>query len=110
VNRDQLAHLLRAACDVTGDPDTLVIGSQSILATHDEDELPAPATGSIETDIAFPVAVLPTARRDRLVRWQSTATGNAMPVFIDKHDLVVSKLVAVREKDVAFASARIEAG
>jgi len=44
MNRDQLAHLLRAACEVTGDPDILVVGSQSILASHYEDELPAPAT------------------------------------------------------------------
>ena len=55
-------------------------------------------------------AVLPAGWRDRLVRWQSTVTGRATPVFIDKHDLVVSKLVAMREKDVAFASALIEAG
>lgn len=31
----------------------LVIGSQSILGTYDEDELPAAATASIEADIGF---------------------------------------------------------
>ncbi|GAA4422662.1 hypothetical protein GCM10023169_17370 [Georgenia halophila] len=53
MNRQQLAHILRASCDITGDKDVLVIGSQSILGSHDEDELPVEATASIEADIAF---------------------------------------------------------
>lgn len=53
MRRTDLAHLLRAACDVAGDRDVLVIGSQSILGTYDEDELPAAATASIEADIGF---------------------------------------------------------
>lgn len=53
MKRQELAHILRAACDITGDKDVLVIGSQSILGTFDEDELPAAATASIEADIAF---------------------------------------------------------
>ncbi|XKH57867.1 hypothetical protein LG293_07045 [Citricoccus nitrophenolicus] len=36
-----------------GDKDVLVIGSQSILGSYDEDDLPAEATASIEADIAF---------------------------------------------------------
>jgi hypothetical protein len=53
VNRQQLAHVLRAACAVADDPDVLVLGSQSILGSFDEDELPPEATASIEADIAF---------------------------------------------------------
>lgn len=53
MKRQELAHILRAACDITGDRDILVIGSQSILGIYDEDELPPPATASIEADIAF---------------------------------------------------------
>lgn len=53
MNRQELAHILRAACNVTGDQDILVIGSQSILGTFDEDDLPALATASMEADIAF---------------------------------------------------------
>lgn len=53
MNRDQLAHVLRAACQIAGDPHILVIGSQAILGTFDEDMLPAPATASREVDIAF---------------------------------------------------------
>ncbi|MGO1976041.1 DUF6036 family nucleotidyltransferase [Brachybacterium tyrofermentans] len=53
MRRTDLAHLLRAACDVAGDRDVLVIGSQSILGTYDEDDLPSAATASIEADIGF---------------------------------------------------------
>lgn len=53
MNRQQLAHILRAACNITGDKDVLVIGSQSILGSYDEDDLPSPATASMEVDIAF---------------------------------------------------------
>ena len=53
MRRRELAHILRAACAITGDPDVLVIGSQSILGSFDEDALPAEATRSIEADIAF---------------------------------------------------------
>ncbi|MBP2383087.1 hypothetical protein JOF43_003076 [Brachybacterium sacelli] len=44
MKRQELAHILRAACDITGDKDILVIGSQSILGIFDEDELPPLAT------------------------------------------------------------------
>lgn len=53
MNRDQLAHVLRASCQIAGDPHILVIGSQSILGTFEEEQLPAPATASREVDIAF---------------------------------------------------------
>lgn len=48
-----MAHVLRSACVITQDQDVLVIGSQSILGTFDEDDLPPTATASIEADIAF---------------------------------------------------------
>jgi hypothetical protein len=53
VNREQLAHVLRAACTVANEPNVLVLGSQSILGSFGEDELPPEATASIEADIAF---------------------------------------------------------
>lgn len=53
MNRQQLAHILRAASRVVGDPDVLVLGSQSILGSYDEDELPPASTMSMEADIAF---------------------------------------------------------
>lgn len=125
MNRAQLSHVLRAACQVTGD-------------------LPAPATASVEADVAFlddpddakadqvdgaigelspfheqygyyaqgvslSSAVLPNGWQHRLVRWRNQSTGQATPAFLEKHDLVVSKLVAFRDKDRAFADALIEA-
>lgn len=53
MNRQQLAHLLRSACAVTQDEDLLVLGSQSILGSFDEDDLPPQATASQEADLAF---------------------------------------------------------
>jgi hypothetical protein len=53
VNRQQLAHVLRSACKVAHDPDVLVLGSQSILGSFDEHDLPWEATASQEADIAF---------------------------------------------------------
>lgn len=53
MDRQQLAHLLRAACRVAEDPGILVLGSQSILGSFHEDDLPPRATGSLEADIAF---------------------------------------------------------
>lgn len=53
MTREQLAHVLRAVAQITDDPDVLVIGSQSILGSYSEDELPPEATGSMEVDTAF---------------------------------------------------------
>jgi hypothetical protein len=53
VNREQLAHVLRAASNIVDDPEILVIGSQSLLASYDEDELPFEATASMEVDLAY---------------------------------------------------------
>lgn len=53
MNRQQLAHLLRSACGISHDADVLVLGSQAILGSHDEDDLPSEATASQEADIAF---------------------------------------------------------
>lgn len=52
MRRDQLEHLLRAASQVVSEPSLLVIGSQAILGTFRESELPAAAVRSIEADIA----------------------------------------------------------
>ena len=54
MNREQLAHVVRAAATITGDGHIVVLGSQSILGTADADDLPSDATMSIEADVAFP--------------------------------------------------------
>lgn len=53
MNRRQLAHVLRSASIIADDADVVVLGSQSILGTYDEDELPPEATASQEADVAF---------------------------------------------------------
>ncbi len=53
MNREQLAHVLRAAAKVAGDPGIVVIGSQAILASFDNDVLPLEAIRSVEADLVF---------------------------------------------------------
>lgn len=53
MTRDQLAHILRATSQIVGEHDIVVLGSQSLLGTFDDAELPDAVIGSIEVDIAF---------------------------------------------------------
>jgi hypothetical protein len=143
MRREHLEHVLRAASQITGDPDVLVIGSQAVLGAIPEERLPPAATASIEVDVAFfddpddrkadqvdgaigelsafhetfgyyaqgvsvSTAVLPAGWRDRLVLVETSSTAPGRGYLLDPHDCVVSKLVAGREKDYAFADALIE--
>lgn len=154
MRRDQLEHAIRAACQIIGRPEVIVVGSQAILGTFREDQLPAAATMSIEVDI-LPIAddnqetarladviegvagefspfeelhgfsidgvdrqtsALPEGWRDRLVKVQNanTAAPSGDPQFtgwcLDKEDLCVAKLCALREKDQNFVAALLRAG
>lgn len=53
MTREQLEHVLRAASTIVGERDILVIGSQAVLASIDDEQLPAEATTSIEADLAL---------------------------------------------------------
>lgn len=53
MNREQLEHVTRAAGAIVGVDRILVIGSQSILGSYSEGDLPTAATVSDEADIAF---------------------------------------------------------
>lgn len=55
MRRDQLEHAIRTACQIIGHPDVIVVGSQAILGSIVEGELPAAATMSMEVDI-LPIA------------------------------------------------------
>ncbi len=55
MRRDQLEHAIRTACQIIDKPEVIVVGSQAILGTYDESQLPAAATMSIEIDI-LPIA------------------------------------------------------
>lgn len=53
MKRADLAHILRSAAQIANDPEILIIGSQAILGTYWEDELPREAWVSVEADVAF---------------------------------------------------------
>jgi hypothetical protein len=145
MKREQLEHVLRAVSRIVPEGEVLVIGSQSVLGSIQDDRLPAEATASMEVDIAFlddrgeeksdlvdgaigelsafhdtfgyyaqgvsvSTAVLPAGWRARVVRLQSPRTYPGHGLCLEPHDCVVSKLVACREKDFAFASALVDAG
>ena len=55
MNREQLAHVLRAASQIADDPEIVVIGSQAILGSFDAGDLPIEAIRSMEADVAFRV-------------------------------------------------------
>ncbi|WP_232425879.1 DUF6036 family nucleotidyltransferase [Mycobacterium sp. JS623] len=153
MRRDQLEHAIRAACQIAGINEVIIVGSQAILGTYTEDELPFYATRSAEVDV-IPIAddaceiarladeiegvagelssfaqlhgfaidgvdlntsALPHGWHDRLFKVQNenTAAPSGQPQFIgwclDKEDLCVAKLCALREKDQNFVDALITA-
>ncbi|WP_220454285.1 hypothetical protein [Nocardioides immobilis] len=55
MRRDQLEHAIRTACQIIQQPEVIVVGSQAVLGTYDESQLPAAAAMSIEVDI-LPIA------------------------------------------------------
>jgi hypothetical protein len=55
MNREQLEHAIRAACQIIQRSEVIVVGSQAILGTYDDVALPAEATMSRECDI-LPIA------------------------------------------------------
>jgi hypothetical protein len=52
MRRVELEHAIRATTEIVDEDAIIVIGSQAILGTFTEDELPAQATQSIEVDMA----------------------------------------------------------
>lgn len=145
MKRSELEHILRAAATIAGDVDVLVLGSQSILGSFADDELPEKAHASIEADVTFfddyendksdlvdmhlgedsqfhatfgyyaqgvnvEVATLPVGWQRRVVLLSNERTAGAYGHCLEPHDLVVSKLVAGRMKDLEFADALLQVG
>lgn len=154
MRRDQLEHAIRAACQIIQQPAVIIVGSQAILGTYEESELPSAATMSLEVDVLsiadsnletarladliegaagefspfeqlhgfsidgvdLETSALPDGWRGRLVEVcnANTAAPSGVPRFtgwcLDKHDLCVAKLCALREKDRNFVAALVEAG
>lgn len=55
MRRDQLEHAIRTACQIAGLTEVIIVGSQAILGTYTEDQLPFYATRSVEIDV-LPIA------------------------------------------------------
>jgi hypothetical protein len=55
MRRDQLEHAIRAACQIAGLTEVIIVGSQAILGTYPETRLPVFATRSLEIDV-LPIA------------------------------------------------------
>jgi hypothetical protein len=153
MRHDQLEHAIRTACQIIGHDAVVVVGSQAILGSFTENELPAEATMSTEIDILplgqdgsetarladliegvagewstfeeqhgfsidgvdLETAVLPNGWRNRLIKVQNanTAAISGKPQYtgwcLDKEDLCVAKLSALREKDRNFVAALLDA-
>ena len=78
MRRDQLEHAIRTACQIIGKPEVIVVGSQSILGTFREDQLPTNATMSVEIDI-LPIAD-DNAETERLADLIEGVAGEFSPV------------------------------
>lgn len=90
MRRHQLEHAIRTACQVIDRPEVVVVGSQAILGMFRIDGV------DLET------SVLPDGWRSRLVRVRNanSAAPSGKPQItgwcLDKEDLCVAKLCAVR--------------
>jgi Nucleotidyltransferase of unknown function (DUF6036) len=131
----QLEHLIRAASQISGDDELIIIGSQAVLGQYPR--APDVLLVSVEADlfpknkpeladlidgtigelspfhdtfgyyahgVAVSTAILPRGWRDRLVALRNQNTLGATGWCLEIHDLLVSKLVAGREKDFEFAA------
>ncbi len=52
MRRDELEHAIRAATNIIRQDQVIIVGSQAILGSYTEDQLPRAATMSPEVDIA----------------------------------------------------------
>jgi hypothetical protein len=51
VRREEVLHVARAAARIAGVTNVVIVGSQAILGTYREDELPSAALASVEADV-----------------------------------------------------------
>ena len=136
MKREDFDHAIRAAAGVIGVDELLVIGSQALHATLSE-PLPGEAQRSVEVDVvpfddadgaigeastfhetfgiyvqgvSEETAVLPGGWRDRLIRYESPATTGVVAWCLELHDLVISKAIANRPKDIEFCRAIVRLG
>jgi hypothetical protein len=134
MKKQQVDHILRAAGEITGETQFIIIGSQSLHGKHPDvsDEI----VMSFEVDLiakkrpdrtewlnmigqdsrfhethgyyADPVdestATLPKGWKGRLVNLPPGDTAGVSGLCLDPHDLAIAKYVARRDKDIVFNS------
>ena len=135
MKKQQVDHILRAAGDLTGERQFIIIGSQSLQGKYPD--LPDDILRSFEVDLitknnsdrtewlnyigqdsqfhethgyyADPVdestATLPKGWRARLVNLPPGDTKGVSGLCLDPHDLAIAKYVARRAKDIVFTRA-----
>jgi hypothetical protein len=135
MKKRELDHVLRAAGEITGERQFIIIGSQSLHGKHPD--LPDEILMSAEVDLmaknnpekteslnfigvysrfhethgyyADPVdentATLPKGWKARLVNLPVGDTNGVSALCLDPHDLAIAKYVARREKDIVFTRA-----
>jgi hypothetical protein len=132
MKKHQLDHILRAAGDITGQKQFVIVGSQALHGKDPDlaDEIVMSAEAdlfvSTQPDVtallneigvdspfhltygfyADPVgegtAVLPKGWEGRLVNLPAGDTGGVRGLCLEPHDLAISKYVAARDKDRIF--------
>jgi hypothetical protein len=141
MTREQLEHLIRAACTIADDTELVILGSQAVLAQFPQ--APAELLVSMEADV-YPrnhpdradliegsigelsmfhetfgyyadgvgetTATLPEGWKERLVPMHGPGTAGNTGLALEIHDLLISKYVAGREKDLRFNRVAIENG
>ncbi len=140
MKKREVDHVLRAAGEITGERQFVIIGSQSLHGKHPD--LPDEILMSAEVDLiakahpgkteslnfigvysrfhetfgyyADPVdestATLPKGWKGRLVNLPPGDTKGVLGLCLDPHDLAIAKYVARREKDVVFCRALVARG
>ncbi len=140
MKKQELDHVLRAAGEITGEKQFIIIGSQSLHGKYPD--LPDEIFMSAEVDLiaennpqkteslnfigvysrfhethgyyADPVdentATLPKGWKGRLVNLPPGDTQGVSGLCLDPHDLAIAKYVARREKDVVFTRALASRG
>ena len=146
MERAQMDHIIRAAADITGEHEFVVIGSQAILGNHDIDAPPS-LLASMEADI-YPAhapekaimidgnlgdgsrfhqtfgyyahgigpetAKAPAGWQNRLIKVpiepRPGSTVVAAALFMELHDIVLSKCAAGRERDWDYAREALRFG
>jgi len=141
MTRDQLEHIIRAACTIADDTELIIIGSQAILAQFPD--APGELVVSVEADV-YPkhhperaeliegaigelsmfhetfgyyadgvgpgTATLPEGWERRLVPMRGPGTAGNTGWALEIHDVLISKYVASRDKDLRFARAAMAHG